>query len=36
MVTRGSSERDHLLEMLEDLPERPLLVRDAGLQRFRL
>lgn len=32
----GSSERDHLLEMLDDLPERPLLVGDAGFQGFRL
>lgn len=32
----GSSERDHLLEMLDDLPERSLLVGDAGFQGFRL
>lgn len=32
----GSSERDHLLEMLGALPERSLLVGDAGFQGFRL
>ncbi len=32
----GSSERDHLRDMLDDLPERSLLVGDAGFQGFRL
>lgn len=32
----GSSERDHLLEMLDDLPGRSLIVGDAGFQGFRL
>ena len=31
----GSNEREHLLEMLDDLPERSLLVGDAGFQGFR-
>jgi hypothetical protein len=31
----GSNEREHLLDMLDDLPERSLLVGDAGFQGFR-
>lgn len=32
----GSSERDHLQEMLDELPEQSLLVGDAGFQGFQL